>query len=143
MALAMIAGNFAYGPLDRLTGTRKWVILPGNLLAAACLVALWAAPAAGPWVSVALLAGVGFFGASYGLVIAHGRAMFPPHLAGRGVTLLNLFGIGGVGLMQLASGGLRAAAADPAAAYGSVFLLFAVLLLVACALYLLVPDRTD
>ena len=31
MAFAMIAGNFAYGPLDRLLGTRKWVILGGNL----------------------------------------------------------------------------------------------------------------
>ena len=46
-----------------------------------------------------LLAGVGFFGSSFGMVIAHGRAFFPPHLIGRGVTLLNLFGIAAVGLL--------------------------------------------
>ncbi|MDH3264374.1 MAG: MFS transporter [Paracoccaceae bacterium] len=144
MALAMIAGNFAYGPLDRLLGTRKWVVLPGNLLAALCLLALWATPAASPWLATLLLAGVGFFGASYGVVIAHGRALFPAHLAGRGVTLLNLFGIGGVGLLQLASGRLHAAVpGPPAQAYAAVFLLFALLLILACLVYLTSQDRTD
>lgn len=144
MALAMIAGNFAYGPLDRLLRTRKWVILPGNLLAALCLLALWAFPATSPWLATALLAGVGFFGASYGVVIAHGRALFPAHLAGRGVTLLNLFGIGGVGLLQLASGRLHAAVpGPPAQAYAAVFLAFGLLLLAACLVYLRSQDRID
>ena len=34
MGLAMVAGNFAYGPLDRCFGTRKWVIFTGNAMAA-------------------------------------------------------------------------------------------------------------
>jgi predicted MFS family arabinose efflux permease len=144
MGLAMVAGNFAYGPLDRVLNTRKWVILPGNLLAAACLLALWAWPSAGPWTAIALLAGLGFFGAAFGVVMAHGRAFFPAHLAGRGVTLLNLFGIGGAGVMQFASGRVFAAhPGPPAEAYGAVFGLFALVLLAGCAVYLLSQDRTD
>ncbi|MDP3960474.1 MAG: MFS transporter, partial [Pseudorhodobacter sp.] len=87
MGLAMVLGNFAYGPLDRLLGSRKWVVFGGNLAAVVCLLALWAAPAAGGWQTVALLAGVGLFGASFPMIMAHGRAFFPPHLIGRGVTL--------------------------------------------------------
>ena len=58
MGLAMVAGNFAYGPLDRLLGTRKGVILGGNLAAAACLLGLGLLPLSGGWGSVALLAGI-------------------------------------------------------------------------------------
>ena len=36
MGLAMVAGNFAYGPLDRLLGTRKWLVFGGNGLMLAC-----------------------------------------------------------------------------------------------------------
>lgn len=144
MAVAMILGNFAYGPLDRLLGTRKWVNLGGNLAAAAALFALWAAPAAGAGQAMALLAVLGFFGASFGMIMAHGRALFPAHLAGRGVTLLNLFGIGGVGLFQVASGRLHAAAGGPPeAAFGMLFLFFALALTAGCVVYLWSQDRTD
>jgi predicted MFS family arabinose efflux permease len=144
MGLAMVAGNFAYGPLDRLLGTRKWVILPGNLLAAACLLALWAFPAAGPAAAIALLAGLGFFGSAFGVVMAHGRAFVPAHLAGRGVTLLNLFGIGGAGVMQFGSARIHAAAgSDPEGAYGAIFLFFGLTLLAGCLVYLLARDRVD
>ena len=30
MGIAMIAGTFAFGPMDRIFGTRKWVIFAGN-----------------------------------------------------------------------------------------------------------------
>ena len=147
MALAMIAGNFAYGPLDRLTGTRKGVVLTGNLMGAACFLALWAAPGAGVWQVSALMAAAGFFGSSFAMIMAHGRAFLPPHLVGRGVTLINLFGIGGAGLMQLASGWLHhrlaAASPDPAAPYGAIFLGFGLILLAGCIVYAVSRDRTD
>lgn len=143
MALAMIAGNFIYGPLDRLLHSRKWVIFGGNMAAVACLLTLWAA-GAGPLGATALLAALGFFGASFGVVMAHGRAFVPAHLAGRGVTLLNLFGIGGVGLMQFASGRLHAATGGPPeAAYSALFLFFGLTLLAGCLVYLMSQDRTD
>ncbi|MFM2390600.1 MAG: hypothetical protein RLZZ437_2155, partial [Pseudomonadota bacterium] len=40
MGLAMIAGNFAYGPMDRWLGTRKGVVIGGNLVVLGCFLAL-------------------------------------------------------------------------------------------------------
>ena len=145
MGLAMVAGNFAYGPLDRWLGTRKWVIFWGNSLTLACLVGLWwfaAAPAA---VATALLVAAGFFGASFPMVIAHGRAFFPPQLMGRGVTLLNLFGIAPIGIAQILTGRIHAGteAVTPAAPFEAVFLFFALVTAVGLAVYLLSQDRTD
>lgn len=147
MGLAMVAGNFAYGPLDRLFGSRKWVVLGGNLLVVGCLLALWAAPGAGIWQVAVLLAAVGLLGASFPMIMAHGRSFFPPHLAGRGVTLLNLFGIGSVGVAQMVSGpfhaGLAANAVTPEAPYAGLFLAYALFVLAGCAIYLFSRDRTD
>ncbi|MFT4148701.1 MAG: MFS transporter [Paracoccaceae bacterium] len=145
MALAIVAGNYAYGPLDRIFGTRKWVILGGNLLCAACILALWARPAGGEVFSMAMLAGVGLFGASFPMVLTHGRAFVPPHLMGRGVTLLNFSGIGAVGIAQIVTGRIHAAAPkDPASApYAAVFLWVAISLLAGLAVYAFAQDRTD
>ncbi|MEM9796244.1 MAG: MFS transporter [Pseudomonadota bacterium] len=140
MGLAMIAGNFAYGPLDRVFGTRKWVVLGGNLLGAACCLILWAMPEAGLWKAAILLAAIGAFGSSFPVLIAHGRAFFPPHLVGRGVTLMNLFGIGGVGVMQFATGPLFDAAGGGVAGYAALFLAFGLALLAGCLIYLAAPD---
>ncbi len=145
VGLAMVAGNFAYGPLDRWLGTRKWVIFWGNVLTVACLFGLWwfaAAPAA---VATGLLIAAGFFGASFPMVIAHGRAFFPPHLMGRGVTLLNLFGIAPIGIAQILTGRIHAGteAVTPAAPYEAVFLFFALVTAIGLAVYLWSQDRTD
>lgn len=145
MAIAMVIGAIGYGPLDRIFGTRKGVILAGNLGAAACLLLLAWMPASGYWSSVLLLSAVGVLGLSFPLVMAHGRSFFPPHLLGRGVTLLNMFSIGGVGVMQVASRQVYAAtpAADPAAPFAALFLFFGVALLAGCALYAFSRDRID
>ncbi|UWQ37001.1 MFS transporter [Leisingera aquaemixtae] len=145
MGAAMIAGTFAYGPLDRMLGTRKWVILGGNLLACLALGGLIMATGAPVWVPVAMMAAVGFFGASFPVIMAHGRAFVPPHLAGRGVTLLNLFGIGGVGIMQFATGRIHAemAGADPALPYTGIFGFFLLCLAAGCLIYLLSRDSMD
>lgn len=145
MGLAMVAGNFAYGPMERLLGTRKWLIFGGNLAVALCLVALWSAPEASAFAALALFAGIGFFGSSFSMVIAHGRAFFPPHLIGRGVTLLNLFGIAAVGLAQVVTGRLHAATvASPAAApYQALFGFFALSLALGLVVYAFSRDRTD
>ncbi|SEM71073.1 Sugar phosphate permease [Pseudorhodobacter antarcticus] len=143
MGVAMVLGNFAYGPLDRVFGTRKWLVFGGNALACAALVALWALPLQGVAFAVVMLAAVGFFGASFPMVMAHGRAFFPPHLVGRGVTLMNLFGIGATGLAQVYTGHLNATAASPQAGYVAIFGFFAVALMVGLSVYLFSRDRTD
>ncbi|SHI79362.1 MFS transporter [Wenxinia saemankumensis] len=147
MGLAMIAGNFAYGPLDRLLGTRKWVIFGGNAICAGACLALALAPASGLWAATALLMVVGAAGASYPAIVAHARAFAPAHLAGRGVTLANLFSIGGVGIMQLATGpvfeGGAGQGADPVEGFRRLFVFYAALLAVGLVAYLFSRDRLD
>mgnify|MGYP000953472855 CR=1 FL=1 len=145
MGLAMVAGNFAYGPLDRILHTRKWLIFCGNLMMLACLLLLWHKPDQSETRAMILLGGVGFFGASFPMVMAHGRAFLPPHLVGRGVTLINLFGIGAAGMMQFATGRLHASIASPPAEapYAALFLFYAVLVATGLLIYLFSKDRTD
>lgn len=145
MGVAMIAGTLTYGPLDRIAGSRKWVVFGGNLVAALALVALILWPDQSLFLSVALLAVIGFAGASFPVIVAHGRAFVPAHLAGRGVTLLNLFGIGGVGVAQFASGPLHAKAAVEGAVAGhvAIFALFAVALALGLMVYLFSRDSMD
>jgi len=146
MSLAMVAGSFLYGPADRIVGSRKYPVLAGNMGVAALLLALWAAPPATYWGSVAVFAGIGLLGATFPIVMAHGRGFLPPHLTGRGVTLLNLFGMGGAGVMQFASGPAFARLAgerDRAEAYGPLFALFALAILAGLAIYAFSRDRAD
>jgi MFS family permease len=146
MAVAMVVGAFAYGPLDRVFGTRKGVVLAGNLGAAGCLLALWAVPSPGYGMAVALLSAAAMLGLSYPLVMAHGRSFFPPHLLGRGVALLNMFSIGGVGVLQVVSRPVYAGAgggAAPEAAFAALFLFFGLALVAGCAVYAFSRDRMD
>jgi len=143
MALAMVAGNFIYGPLDQFFGTRKKVALAGNTLSLAAIVWLAMNPGAGLTADTIVFVLIGITGASYGLLMAHARAFLPPHLTGRGVTLMNFFSIGGVGAMQFVTGGVVTAATvpgDPAAAYQTLFLFYAVMLAAALVIYLAAKD---
>lgn len=147
MAAAMILGNFAYGPVDRLLGTRKWALVGGNLAAGAALLLLGLFPGAGLAWAAALLAALGFFGASFPLVMAHVRAYCPPHLVGRGVTFANMLSIGFTGALQIGSGRLYGALAargrPPEAAYGALFLVFGGLLVLGALVYVFSEDRLD
>ncbi|MCB6179798.1 MFS transporter [Rhodobacter sp. Har01] len=146
MGIAMVIGSFAIGPMDRWLGTRKWVIFGGNAAMLGFTAALWLAPAASPVYATLMFVGLGFFGSTFPIVIAHARAFFPAHLVGRGVTLVNLFGIASVGIAQQVTGGLFSAipaAPDPSAPYAAVFAFFALTTAVGLLLYLFSKDRTD
>lgn len=143
MALAMVAGNFIYGPLDQILRTRKWVAATGNLLSLSAV--LWLAFHAGGGIGAdtVVLVLIGITGASYGLLMAHARAFLPAHLTGRGVTLMNFFSIGGVGAMQFATGAVVTASTvpgEPTAAYRTLFLFYAAMLVVALVAYLSAKD---
>lgn len=141
MGLAMIAGTFAMGPLERALGTRKWLIFGTNLLVGLATLGLAAFGAHDPWIALALFAAIGLLGSSFPLVIAHGRAFVPAALTGRGVTLLNMFGIASVGVAQGVTGWLYTA--FPAAPFEAVFLAIGVVTLAGCAVYLMSRDRVD
>ena len=93
------------------------------------------------------MAGIGFFGSSFPILVAHGRSFFPQHLMGRGVTLINLFGIGGVGVIQNMSGRVYEAkimeTSGALAPYNAVVLLFSASMLAGLIIYLFSQDRTD
>ncbi|TYO88846.1 MFS transporter [Oceanicella actignis] len=141
MALGMVAGSVLIGSADRLLGTRKWLNLSANAIGAACVAVL--AMGVAPQTATALMTAIGFFGASYAALMAHARSFFPAHLTGRGVTVMNFFSIGGVGLGQFATGRIAEAAADPAdpaAAFHAIFAYYAATLTVALAIYLFSRD---
>ena len=73
-------------------------------------------------------------------MIAHGRSLFPAHLVGRGITVLNMGTMGGVFLAQTASGLIinLFPAEDgvyPLAAYRVVFGLQALMMLISALIY--------
>jgi predicted MFS family arabinose efflux permease len=145
MGAAMVAGTFAYGPLDRVMGSTKWVVIGGTVINLVALCGLIFFPVSGLALATVLMAAIGFFGATYAIIISHGRSFLPPNLIGRGMTLLNLCSIGGVGVAQFLSG--RAyAASQPAttvqAPYVVIFTLFAVLMAAGLFVYLFSRDTT-
>jgi predicted MFS family arabinose efflux permease len=142
MAAAMSAGAMIYGPLDRLFGTRKWIVVPGAAVTALCFASLAAADLT-LGAAAAIMALIGGFGMSYGVLMAHGRSFVPDHLLGRGITLLNVLFIGGAGVLQPVSGAMMTALQDrpPAEAYGLLHLGFAMLLGGSLVIYLFSRER--
>ena len=143
MALGMVAGAFIYGPLDQLFNTRKWAGVVGNSIGVAVLIllALWTVNDLATTKICLVLIGV--TGGAYGLLMAHARAFFPPELVGRGVTLMNFFAIGGIGLLQFGSGALvttKADPTDPVAGFSALFMFYAVLLGLSIVIYLFSKD---
>lgn len=139
MAIALSAGSLLYGPLDRIFDTRKYVVVLGNLVVAVAVLWLAVALPENVTVTTMLVIVIGFFGASYAVQMAHGKAFVPAHMVGRGVTLMNFFSIGGVGVMQLATGFTfeKTAASNGAlAGYQAIFWLYAITLSASVVLYL-------
>jgi predicted MFS family arabinose efflux permease len=83
MAIAMVIGSFAYGPMDTLFKTRKWVAFGGNAVSAAALLTLALLPLPAFWTATILLMVIGVFGMSFGVLMAHARSFVPAHLTGR------------------------------------------------------------
>lgn len=147
MGLAMIVGSFVYGPIDRMAGSAKRVVIWGNGIGAIACFALFAlSNDAHIIVATALLAVIGLGGSTFPILIAHARPFFPEHLTGRGVTLLNLFGIGGVGIMQIITGRLMdhwntTTAYDQA--YAFLFAFYGLLICCGLAVYAFSHERSD
>ncbi len=142
MAMAIIVGSFAYGPLDKFFNTRKRVILFGNTIVLALLLPFVIFPELPLKMAAALFVGFGLFGTSYGVLMAHCRAFLPAELVGRGVTLLNFSSICGVGIMQFITGQVVASQSDQSAplTYQLMFGSYAVILAAALCVYLFSRD---
>ena len=144
MAAAMSAGALIYGPLDRIFGTHKWVVVTGSAITTASFFALAAfnMPLTAALLAMALIGG---FGMTYGVLMAHSRTLFPDHLLGRGITFMNVLFIGGAGLLQPLSGAYMNMMknAPPFIAYSRLHLAFGLLLLGALGIYLLSSEKRN
>ncbi|WP_376876336.1 MFS transporter [Albirhodobacter sp. R86504] len=146
MGLAMVAGNFAYGAAERITGSHKKTNLIGTACLLAGIIALAIAPDAPIWQITLILAAIGFFGSAFPALIAHGRAFFPPHLVGRGVTLLNMFSIAGSAFASFGSRPvyrLASEAGDPVHTYGVIMWFFALPVAIGLIAYTFSKPRPD
>jgi predicted MFS family arabinose efflux permease len=140
MGLAQMAGNFCYGPLDRRLGTRKLIVCTGAALSILILAALAILPL--PSAAFAVTALVLFcLVDSYSVVnVADANSRFPPHLAGRGATTVNLSQVIGSAMLPIVTGaviGLFPASdgSRPELAYRAAFGFIALCMIAGLALY--------
>jgi MFS family permease len=126
LAVSTAAGMLFWGQMDLRFDSRKKPVLAGagGSMAMLGLLAFLRQPDLA--VVTLIFAGLGFCNGYAAVAIAHGRAIFPDHLTGRGIALLNMGGMAGAGVMQYVCGvivGLFAAPGTPAppAAYHALF----------------------
>jgi MFS family permease len=142
---AQIAGLFAWGALDRSATSYKRTVMIGAggsviLLAVAALVPM-GVTGAGVWLPL-----FGFFVAFTPILTAHGKALFPRELTGRGITLMNIGSIGGAFVSQSVTGllvdlvGRSPRGTYPDAAYRLVFGALAAWLLLSLVFYARAAD---
>ena len=139
--IAYQVGMLAFGPLDRLLDTRKWIAISGSLVIISLLATLALASQPPIWIPIGAILGIGFFSASSTIVMTHARGIFPDRLIGRGMATMNTSVMLGVACMQTFSGVILGAfepLADGArteTAYRTLFGVLTVVLIVAVAVY--------
>ena len=144
-AITQIFGLALYGWSDRVFGGYRAPVAIGAFVTAGLfvLLAFFGTLPHGPL--LAWLVAFGALAAFTPVVHAHSKALFPPALVGRGMTLLNMGSMGGVFVSQSISGlAIDLFAANngvyPLASYRLVFALQAAFLAVAAAFYLTARD---
>lgn len=145
MAIGAATGFFAWGPLDRVFNTRKWLLAVGIGVQLSCLATIAIVPGLGVAAITVLFAVMGLMNGCMVMTYAHARSVFPPHLVGRALTTLNIGTMGGAAFQQIATGYLMtwlvaSGTMGSETAYRIMFGLQAVLLLAALLFYLRTPD---
>ncbi len=145
MMLALYLGYIAYGPMDRIFNTRKWVVLSGVAGMTLFLLPLAIFPDLPLAVAIALLVAFAFCSPIFVTLAAHCRGFVPVQRVGRAIACINLMGLVSVFILQAAAGvliggvtsGDGQAAAD---GYRLVFAMVAIVLIVAGSIYARVRD---
>jgi MFS family permease len=140
MFLALVAAPILFGPLDRIFNTRKRVVMAAALTLSATLLTLALLPHPSLWQVQALLLIIGLVSPGSLVLHAHARSSLPEHLVGRGMTLQNTAGMGGIFVLQSISGMIiggfeTVGGAPPETAYRAVFGFLGVALLVSLSIY--------
>ncbi|PWB64320.1 MAG: MFS transporter [Bradyrhizobiaceae bacterium] len=144
-AVAQILGLMAAGYLERRLASYKAPVMAGALATAGALALIAVVGRLPPTALVIWIALFGFVAGYVSVLIAHGKALLPPHLVGRGMTLLNVGTMGGAFISQVVSGGIiglfpSQGGAYPLVAYQVVFAVQAAALLLTCLAYRRVQD---
>ncbi len=145
MAACSAAGMLFWGQMDIRFDSYKKPVLLGAGLSTTMLVMLTVLGTPSLMSVTAMFALIGFCNGYAAVAIAHGRAIFPDHLVGRGISLLNMGGMAGAGTMQYIAGvivGQFAAPGTPApiSAYRTLFGFLAVALVIALLFYRRIAD---
>lgn len=140
-AIAQVAALFVWGPSDRWLRSYKIPVMVGALTTALGLGLAAVLGKFGTWPMLVWFAVLGAFAAYTPVLIAHGKALFEPHLVGRGLTILNMGTMAGVFVTQAVSGLVMDMFASkegvyPLEAYQAMFGLQAVIVILACLTYL-------
>lgn len=147
MALVVMVGQVGWGRLDRIVGSRRRPVLWGAILCFAQFLTLALYDDPPLPVVIGLFWGLGLSSGFFSIALAHGRALFPDHLVGRGITTLNVANMGGVFILQSLTGwiidlngGSEAGPIDESA-FRFVFLTIAFGVLAALTIYSWSEDR--
>jgi predicted MFS family arabinose efflux permease len=144
MAISMILGTLAFGPVHRRLQSFRATVVAGGGATGLLLLALALATDAPQQVTIALLVALCFAGGYSVVLMAHGLALIPSVLAGRGTTTLNAVLMGGTATLQTVSGEIihetQAWTGSNSAGYSAFFLFLGALTLVAVAIYRYAPE---
>jgi len=144
MAISMILGTLAFGPIHRRMQSFRATVVAGGSATGLLLVAVAFTADAPQQVTIALLVLLCFVGGYSVVLMAHGLALIPSVLAGRGTTTLNAVLMGGTATLQTVSGEIihstQAWTGSNSAGYSAFFLFLGALTLVAVAIYRYAPE---
>ena len=139
MSVSMACGTFLLGLVDRRLQQTKTLVIYSSVLALLPLILLAYYPDKGSVFAMWCFITVGLFGFTYPLLMSHSRTFLAPEYYGRGMAMLTAIGMGGVGVVQGASGWLLewagSAQLPPAEQYQMLFILLAGILSVAIFVY--------
>ena len=141
MAAIQMISVLAYGPLDRVLRTRKWLIAGGATVTLFAIAALAAIPSQPLWLALVLLCVMSASNSYNPVLLAHMRSHFPNHLAGRGATTGNIAQLLGAAAMPILTGFIPAMVGPIASgysplAYQLIFAMLAAFLAVGLVIYL-------
>jgi predicted MFS family arabinose efflux permease len=143
MSLLMALGALAFGPAERLMRGPKLPALGACIIVSVAFILLGAWPDPGPMGPIILLGIIGFFGMSYGSLMAHARLFIPDSLIGVGATFINFVFMGGAGVVQFLSGAFidhaEVLGVDAAHRYAILHIVFGIAVLAAAAIYARAP----
>jgi len=147
MTLGTNLGLATYGPVERYFGSPKGLVVASGMVVVAMAVGLVGFAGASLWTAGPFLVLVATFGPFYIVFLVHCRTLFPDHLTGRALSVINLLGILGTTTLQPVLGAVIGSFIDANGiagpdGYRYAFGLQAALLFVALLIYLRLDDAT-